>query len=416
MNKYLFLFLFLGLTNTLHAAEDKKEPAKDVYKKATVMKAVKANMKAANYSKVLEEINKAFNKYDEAKADAELHDIEVKALEQQVLAENRNMYLATRPDTTKYFNYIYEMYNQALICDSLEQMPDAEGKTSIKYRYANAATLIKYRQNLKVSCKFFYKKKDYKNAYKFVDLYCKTKSANIFTGKKGDFTLPEEKDSTEMAVMAVVSAYGSQNNKGVVNYLKGAMNDARKYKFLELGCKSYMALGDTINAIECAKKGFTENQEQEFFFMTLVKYYGDKDDHKACLDVAKKMVGKFDKNRNYWFIKAKQEELLGLEDDAIESHKKAIENKEDDAEAYSSIGNIYTNKAQRLYKNNSLSVTDHGYKQFKTDLDALYTKAKDAYESARKYAPTNKPLWLEGLRTTYFHLNKGKELKELEKN
>jgi hypothetical protein len=38
-----------------------------------------------------------------------------------------------------------------------------------------------------------------------------------------------------------------------------------------------------------------------------------------------------------------------------------------------------------------------------------------AYESARKFDENNQDLWLSGLRETYFKLNKGKELKALEK-
>ena len=92
-----------------------------------------------------------------------------------------------------------------------------------------------------------------------------------------------------------------------------------------------------------------------------------------------------------------------------------LSKKNDDAESFSSIGMIYSEMAHELYKNTTLSVTNPGYKEFKTKLRGLYSKAKDAYESSKKYAPNVKTLWYDGLRNAYFRLNMGKELKELEK-
>ena len=415
MRKYLLL-LFLGLSQIVYGQEASKDKsAEQPYKKSAIVKSLKAQMKVGNYSAVVDETNKAFKKYTEADGDAELHNYQVKALEQMVLTENKNMYLATRPDTTKYFGYMYQMYEQALFCDSLEQIPTLDGKTVFRYRYANAETLLKYRKNLKMSCRYFYRKKDYKDAFKYSDLYYKSKSAPIFTGKKGESLMPDEKDNIEISVMAVVSAYGSHNNNGVVSYLHEAMKDKNMcYTVLELGCKAYLALGDTTNYLEHCTKGFNEKPEQEFFFMSLLKYNIDNAQHNKCLELANTMVQKFPKNRNYWFIKAKEEEILGKGDDAIASYYKAIELKEDDAEAYSYIGSIYTNKAQDMYSRNTLSVTNPGYKEFKSKLKAVYTKAKEAYESARKFAPKNNALWYEGLKNSYFKLNMGRELKQLE--
>lgn len=415
MYKYIILFL-LGFSQIVYGQDASKDKStEDPYKKAAIVKPVRAFMKAGNFSAVVDETNKAFKKYAEAADDAELHNYQVKALEQLVLAENKKMYLANKPDTTKYFGYMYQMYRQALICDSLEQIPTLAGKPVFRFRYANALTLLKYRSNLKVSCKYYFRKKDYKNAFAFSDLYYKSKSAQIFTGKKNEQLLPEEKDNVEISVMAVLSAFGSQNNNGVITYLHEAMNDKQtRYKVLELGCKSYLALGDTAEYVKHCTTGFNEKPEQEYFFMALLKYYIDNANHSKCLELANIMVSKFPKNRNYWFIKAKEEEILEKGDDAIASYQKAIELKKDDAEAYSYIGSIYTNKAQDMYNKNTLSVSNPGYRQFKNNIKAVYVKAKEAYEAAREYAPKNHSLWYEGLKNSYFKLNMGKELKQLE--
>ncbi len=148
--------------------------------------------------------------------------------------------------------------------------------------------------------------------------------------------------------------------------------------------------------------------------MALEKLYGERDDHAACLKYASEMVRLFPKVRNYWFLKAMHEERLGEYDAAIASYRRAIANKADDAESYSNIGTVDTVMAHELYRKNSLSVTDPGYRGFKARQRELYMEAKTAFDAARRYAPERKELWQDGLRNTYFRLNMGKELKELE--
>ncbi|MCR5313995.1 MAG: hypothetical protein K6E54_10245 [Bacteroidaceae bacterium] len=416
MKKVIGIILFFATQIVLAQEKPAETTKQQVYKKSTVMKPVKAYMKAEKYNQALTEIDNAFNKFEQARVEPAFYDYKVKAYQQLVLQENRKMYLANKPDTAKYFNYLYEMYDQALRCDSIEQIPDYDGQCKFKYRFENAQILNAFRKNLKVSTNFFYTKKQYDKAYRFVNMYCMTKTAPIFYDKKGQFILPEENDNTEMAVLAVLSAYGSNNNEGVVKYLDEAMKDATtRFQLLELGCKAYFALNDTAQAVHRLREGFMLNPEQEYFFMSLVKYYNSKNNPKESLMLADTMVTKFPNNRDYWFVKAKQEEILGLQDQAIASLNKAVSIKENDAESYSSIGALYSDKALQLYRKNTLSVTSPGYRQFRANLKELYNHAKIAYECAKKAAPDNKALWFDGLRNAYFKLNMGKELKELEK-
>ena len=81
-----------------------------------------------------------------------------------VLDENKKMYLNQKPDTAKYFGYIMDMYNAALKCDSLENIPDAKGRVVRKYRSSSHQRLMQFRKNLSTAGKFFYQRKDYKRA------------------------------------------------------------------------------------------------------------------------------------------------------------------------------------------------------------------------------------------------------------
>ena len=109
------------------ASNDKKES--DEYKKSVILKAYRSNMKNKNYAGARKELDGAMKKYQEAANDAHLYKYKVDALTQLIVAENRKIYLNSRPDTVSYFNYVYELYVTGLLCDSLEQNAMEEKRT-----------------------------------------------------------------------------------------------------------------------------------------------------------------------------------------------------------------------------------------------------------------------------------------------
>ena len=76
---------------------------------------------------------------------------------------------------------------------------------------------------------------------------------------------------------------------------------------------------------------------------------------------------------------------------------------------------MYLDKAHQFYNSAGLKLGDKNYLSNRRKLNEMYSDAMKAYESARKFDENNQDLWLSGLRETYFKLNKGKELKALEK-
>ena len=56
------------------------------------------------------------------------------------------------------------------------------------------------------------------------------------------------------------------------------------------------------------------------------------------------------------------------------------------------------------------------YVKHRRQLNNYYTRAMKSFEQARQFGgDTASSLWLSGLRETYYKLNKGKELKALER-
>lgn len=420
--KYFYILAVLMMFSSVAMAQDKKGAKEDVYKKSVVVRTFRTYMKEKKYAQAKNEIDGAMKKYGEAAADAELYRLKADAVNELIGAENKKIYLKQKPDTAQYFNYMYELYTIGLACDESEQKQldasaqDGKKKAGRRYRYEMGAMMHPYRKNLLSAGKFHYRKRDYVSAYKFLDMYAKTKNNEVFLNKEGKSMVSGENDMTEVATLSVLSAYASSNHKGVMSYLAESLKDkGLEEKMLEIGSKSAIEIGDTTEMVNLLENGFYSYPANDYFFVTLSKYYNDHGMFDKALLKAMVMTEKFPDNHAYWYMKGKEEMLLSKYEEAIESFKKCVALNADDAESYSSLGNIYLHLAQDKYSHFNLSLSDPDYAKGKKEITEYYQLARDNFEAARKLREDEHELWLDGLREVYYKLNKGRELKSLEK-
>lgn len=406
--------MLCALCMTLQAAD---KP----YKRAGVLKTYRTCMKDKNFVQARKVLFDAVRQYPEAAADAQLYRYQMDALNELIGVENRKIYLNNKPDTVSYFNYLYELYETGLKCDSVEQhrvlsLRAAGKKAAPKLRSGVGQTMLPYRKNVLNAGKYYYKKQDYVNAFRFFDLYLQTKYSPVFEDTKGNSMLTDGDDVQEVSVLAVLSAYASSNHQGVKTYLRESLHDDElRSQLLEVGSKSMEAMGDTAGMLQLLKDGFDNYPEKDYFFIALVKYYNDHEDYEAALKHSLRRTELFPLKRDYWFMLGKEQMLLARGEEALASFGKCIEIKADDAEAYSSIGNIYLLQAHEAYALFNVPLSDPTYSKRKAAINTLYKQSCTAFEQARKFDEANTSLWLAGLRETYFKLNRGKALRALEK-
>jgi len=413
--KIVLLIIFF-ISSISSFSQDKKDaPKKEEYKISTTLKTVKGYLKDNKNADANNAAEKAIHAHEEARQSAQLYALKAQALHALVLDENKKMYLNQKPDTSKYFNYIYSLYDAALNCDSLDQLPDAKGRVALKFRDANQQRLLQFRKNLSTADRYFYLKKDYKNAYKYADLYLRSKNSAIFNKQKGGNALSDESDSVAHASLAVFLAYAYNNYKGVSKYVPMALLDTtRLAQIYEVGAKSYYEIGDTLSAHMLLFNGVEKFPTNEYFYMSLVKYYNEKGEYQNAIDLIDSVIVHMPENRNCWFLKSREYEYLDDYDNAIKSMKQVVEFNKDDHEAFSSLGNLYLEKAHRAYRNFNLKITDKNYQKGRKQINDIYIKSKDAFEKCRALAEKKHELWLTGLRECYYKLNLGKELKSIE--
>lgn len=404
---------------TLFAAS--VQGAEKPYKRAGVVKSYRTCMKEKNFTQARKVLDDAMRQYPEAASDAQLYRYKLDAINELIGVENRKIYLNSKPDTVCFFNYIYDLYTTGLRCDSVEQQAldarRAEGKKAEpKLRGGVGQTLLLYRKNLFNAGKYHYTKKSYADAFRFFDMYVQTKTSDVFYDSKGNSTLTDPDDLVDASVLSTLSAYGSSNYSGVVTYLAESLkDDGLRPHLLEIGAKTSAELTDTTQMVQFLEQGFEAYPDVEYFYVTLVKYYNTHRQYEEALQKARHMTSLYPLQRDYWYVAGTELALLDRNDEALQSFRQCVEIKADDAQAWASIGSIYLHQAHVAYENFNLSKNDPAYNKQKNAITQLYRDAAEAFEQSRKFDEVNTSLWLEGLRESYFKLNRGKSLRGLEK-
>lgn len=406
---FLLLMLISSCVLTMRAQD------KDPFKKKPLLKEVKTYNKAQNFAKTDEILRKAFSQYQEARNDAELVNYEVNAQYELMKQENRKIYLKTNPDTVKYFSYILKTYDYALLCDSLDQLPDAKGRIRPSFSSNLTDKLVSLRNNLRSGGKFHYKKKNYAEAYSFFDMYLSTIGHPLLT-KNVKTSTPLDVDSVEIAQAAVISAYGASQYTHAVKYLDMALMDTTNRALMyELGAKSYEQMQQNLNYVQVLKQGLAEYPRTEYFYASLIQYYNEQESYHQALEMIEQALDTDTLNCKLWYLKGRQSQFLNQTDEAIKAYQRVLTIQPDDAEAYAAIGELHLQRAHDFYANTDLRIGAANYSKNRQKLNGYYGQAMTAYEAARKYAPDHTQLWLDGLREVYYKLGEGKKLRELEK-
>lgn len=419
----LFFILFSGACSVSSQNQGKEtnqinkneinEPVK-VFKKKNVLKDVKAYYKAANFSKANETIQKAFKDYPDTHCDPDLLGYEMNIQYQLYQAENRKLYLNGKGDTVKLFSYIYETYNYGLKCDSVSRIPDKKGKIITRYFSDANHHLSSLRNNLKSGGLYYLKNKKYPEALSYFNIYIQSIN-NPIVYKAKDGTIPSDTDSVKIYKMAVHAAYGTKCYKDVMRLLPIALSDTiRKDVVIEMGAESALQLNDSSTFVQLLNAGFEDYPQNDYFRANLIKLYHNHNDFNNTIKILNKCIETDSLDAKYWKLKGNEYYSRDSIEAAIDPYQHVVEIDKNDAETFSKLGNIYIRKARDFYNNANLKISSPDFTKNRLYLTELYINAMNYYERARDIQPNHPELWKNGLRETYYKLNKGKELKLLE--
>lgn len=410
--RLILILISLVFNVSVQAQDNKNTRGQSSWNRKSVVKEMKQHIKAKAYSKADEVFQNQYKQYPhEMRHDTRIMALEVDVQRNLALEQNRNIYLNNKPDTAKYFQHIYQMYQYAFICDSSDLQPDSKGRVKPTYRESNASKLLSFRNNLRSAGKFHYNKKNYSEAYRFISLYLDSHQSALLHASTN--TSWKDEDTVQIATLACLSAFADSQFQQSVKYLPLAMQDQSNRKYvLEISSKAFSQLNDTASMLRQLETGIEEYPEYDYFILTIIKHYNERKEYGHALSHCKKLLNLYPDSRTLWFVKGKEEQYMMLNDSAKYSFMKVIDINPQDAEAYSNLGHLALSDAKNFYtrlKPSELTGTK------KKKLQTIYQTACDYFECSKKFAPDNPSLWYEPLRDVYYHLNRGKDLKNLER-
>ena len=381
--KKLFVAALLAVPATSAFAQDIKSvlKAKDYAEAQSGLNSCLSSLndedKAKGYNKL---VDLSFDKFNKENAVA----VEAQTLEQMGQKSNK----------TYDKQGMYDALNNALECDKYDQLPNAKGKVTPKFRKKNANRIWPNRIQFVIAGQDGLQGDDQTVAYKYfaayVDSYTAPLFADVDKGARDEYL-------GSVALIAARLAYQMKDMDKANQYCDVALNDTASYKealgvkvaFMQQAMKTKE---DSLRCLKDVEALYLKDKANENIFSVLAPLYGAlgmQDKQDAIL--AERLAA----NPNDFMANlVKGQALMNASkwDEAIATLQKATAAK-DDALALTFLGFCYNNKAAQ--------------QQDVAAMKGLFEKAKECFEKARDIDPNQqRASWSYMLDNTNYNLER----------
>lgn len=329
--------------------------------------------------------------------------------------ENLKAYLKQKYDTANYYNTMLQASQYALLCDSIDTIPDDHGKVRARFRSKNRELLMLYRPNIYQGGRFFIKKGDYGRAYEYMALYTELSRQDITNGHqklKNDTLLGNSN------FYAMLCAYNSSRPGLALKYVDDAIeyaDSSRKAVLLEYKVRCLMTIDEKEEGVRVLKQGVKEYPKHDYFFVNLERWYEEERLLDDGLQLADSMLQNVQDATIYWYSKSLM--YLHKEDwnNCIEMANVVLERDSAHIDALYNKAVSYINMAADFTQVACNDVRDPKYRQDRQYLQSIYRDAKHPCEELRRLRPDAVATWAPLLYRVYLNLNMGEEFNEIEK-
>ena len=306
-------------------------------------------------------------------------------LEQSINEDlNQKAYLKQKLDTFRMFKSVYMMYRYMQKCDSVDH--------SRRYVKRGSKLLAPHRVNLLSGGKFLMKKDKWADAYSYFDMYLAT--------------MRNEPDSVLglVSCWAVVCAMNENKPYDVLKYVQSSIDygsSEDRAVLMEYKCRSYAAVGDSINWMTSLREGLRAYPKYDYFFLNLI----DWDIRHDRLDEATAMTDSLmlldSEIPNFWFAKSMIALSRHKYDECIQMSDECLKRDHNYADAWYNKGVSLLN--QSLAEKDSRKVV------------SLLRLAEEPMEMVRRLQPQAVERWGRPLYRIYLKLNRGDKFEEIDR-
>jgi len=374
-------------------------------------KQIRAFMKAGNLNEAVNVVNKC--KKDSATMnDSELYFLSSEVQRRLNDAQNVKLYLKQPYDTISFFSSIYGLFDDLIMCDEKESIPNSKGRVNVKKRGKSHSILKMYYPNLFNAGLFFIKKKQYQEADKYFSMYINAAATPIFVMdslQKCDNKMPRA------AFWSMTSCYELKDYKGVFKFKELALRDSVNIELcLQYESMSYEALNDKGGMVRELKNGIRRTERKLFFFSHLADYYNSMKDYNSGLALCDSLL-RVDSNQvMYKFGKVVVLFNLKRYDECKILSNEVIQKDSTNADAYYYMASCFYNQATDVDDNIKSDLSANAYSKEKKNANKLFEQSMPYMEKYRKMRPEDTARWAAPLYRIYLSLNIGKQFEEMD--
>ncbi|MCQ2050712.1 MAG: tetratricopeptide repeat protein [Bacteroidaceae bacterium] len=423
MKKVLFiLFSLVMFTGNAFSADASKAEAK-LAKKLTkeIMTKVREAKSLISESAAQVNINNAQRIVDEALKnqyavkEAETYEVAGNLYYEMYVRETLKSYEKKAFDTVAMYNYLIKAFDNYLICDSIQHIPNAKGEVSNACRSAKATQLEPHRINLVHSGINYLNKNQNQKAYDMFDLYYKYGKTDFM--KDAIAANPNNaKMDTSCAYFPTVAALKMKDYDKVLKYVDMACEDSTYGELsYQIRTDAYKVKGDTAKWVMYMQEGVKKYPSNESICMELIGYYNDTKQMDALDKFIEDMLVGDPKNAKFNYVKG----YILYNQEKFEAAQKAfqiaVETDPKFVDAWLNLGLCYLIEAQNyMSKQGNISYNSAAYKNVMAKEKSYFQKARPCYEKVRELIPDQVSKWGFRLQEIYYKLNMSKEMQEVE--
>lgn len=319
-------------------------------------------------------------------------------------------------DTVGMYKLLTDWYRFAMIADSLQQIPNAKGKTSDEARKKHAGEIHRTMGDLiRGGIFYFNDHQDYNKAYEMFDAYFTVASHPMvkdIVEEDSNFI----KNKPIFSYYPALAAYNLEKWENVLKYAEVATADEEVGETAtEMLCDAYGNLQDTVSWLETLKKGLVKYPTAQYYYGKLLNYYNLKNDMTELENFVNEMVQiDPEKAYNYYVLGYIAQQNKDY-DAAIKQYETAIEKDEALSDAYFNLGLcIMFQASDYMDSKSNLDYRSKAYKDAVKEQKNFYKKALPYFLKYRELEASATDKWAIPLQTIYYQLDMSKELNEIE--
>jgi Tfp pilus assembly protein PilF len=319
-------------------------------------------------------------------------------------------------DTVGMYKLLTDWYRFAMIADSLQQIPNAKGKTSDEARKKHAGEIHRTMGDLiRGGIFYFNDHQDYNKAYEMFDAYFTVANHPMvkdIVEEDSNFI----KNKPIFSYYPALAAYNLEKWENVLKYAEVATADEEVGETAtEMLCDAYGNLQDTVSWLETLKKGLVKYPTAQYYYGKLLNYYNLKNDMTELENFVNEMVQiDPEKAYNYYVLGYIAQQNKDY-DAAIKQYETAIEKDEALSDAYFNLGLCVMFQASDYMDSKSnLDYRSKAYKDAVKEQKNFYKKALPYFLKYRELEASATDKWAIPLQTIYYQLDMSKELNEIE--